>query len=242
MQRRTKKLLGFNIDTFTFGEAVDYAKNLIDENKGGHIVTINPEIIELAQKNFEYANTIQSADLVIVDGIGIKLGFKIKGENVEKITGIDFASKLLMLANENAYSVALIGAKPEVNEKAKENLLKKYADLKIVYNKDGYFNNEEEDRVVEELINTNPKIVLVALGALKQDEFITKVRKLSPNILMIGVGGSFDVFSGMVKRAPEIWQKLNLEWLYRTLKEPQRFKRIFPTLPNFLIKVLLSKG
>ena len=92
-----------------------------------------------------------------------------------------------------------------------------------------------------ELKQSNPRLVLCALGSPKQELFIQEAKKILPNALFIGVGGSFDVWSGTVERAPEIWQKLGLEWLYRTVKEPQRFKRIFPTLPLFMLRILRDR-
>ena len=111
--------------------------------------------------------------------------------------------------------------------------------MDAVYVQDGYF--KDDDRVLDELTAANPKLVLVALGSPKQEIFISKAKNLLPNALFIGLGGSFDVWSGVVERAPEIWQKLGLEWLYRTVKEPKRFKRIFPTLPLFVLKVFKEK-
>ena len=116
---------------------------------------------------------------------------------------------------------------------------KEIENINIVYYHDGYFKDDSE--IIDHLVNAQPAVVLTALGSPKQEEFNYKLKKLLPNTLFIGVGGSFDVWAGIVKRAPEIYQKLGLEWLYRTVKEPKRFKRIFPTLPLFIIKVLKEK-
>ena len=109
----------------------------------------------------------------------------------------------------------------------------------MTYAHDGYLRNDDE--ILNELKIRQPRLVLCALGSPKQEEFILKAKKLLPDALFVGVGGSFDVWSGVVERAPEIYQKLGLEWLYRTVKEPKRFKRIFPTLPLFVLKVLREK-
>lgn len=239
-ERKTAKLLGFNIDTFDFDSAINYAKNLIENKKGGQIVTINPEMIEFGLKNAEFAQILNNADLVIPDGVGVKIGLKIKGVNTPRIAGIEFSHRLVEECSKNNFSVSLIGAKPEIIEKAAENLKSEFPNLNIVYLQDGYFKNV--NAVYWSLSEKKPQLILVALGSPKQEEFIFNYRKDYPEALMVGVGGSFDVWSGAVKRAPEIYQKLGLEWLYRTIKEPQRFKRVFPNLPLFVFRVLLSKN
>ncbi len=220
------ELLGFKIDTYDFESAVEYAKNI-----SGQVVTINPEMMS----NPDMKEIVNSAELVIPDGIGVEIGLRISGHNVKRIPGIQFAHRML----QECKSAALIGAKLEVNTLACENLKKEFEDLNIVYAQDGYFKDDE--RVLEELKQSNPRLVLCALGSPKQELFIIEAKKLLPEALFIGVGGSFDVWSGQVERAPEIWQKLGLEWLYRTIKEPQRFKRIFPTLPLFMLRVLRER-
>lgn len=238
MERKTAKLLGFEIDTFTLLDAVDYALELIKNQKGGQVVTINPEMIEFGLKNSEFAQILHNADLVVSDGVGVKIGLKIKGTNVQRVAGIEFSHKLIEQCAQNNFPIALIGAKPHIIEKASTNLKSEIENLNICYIQDGYFKDTEQ--VLSELAKSSPKLVLVALGSPKQEEFIVQARKLLPQAVMIGVGGSFDVWSGEVERAPEIYQKMGLEWLYRTVKEPQRFKRIFPNLPRFLFRVIFS--
>ncbi len=220
------ELLGFKIDTFDFESAVEYAKTI-----SGQVVTINPEMMS----NPDMKEIVNSAELVIPDGIGVEIGLRIAGYNVRRIPGIQFAYRML----QECDSVALIGAKPEVIELACEKLKNEIENLNIVYSQDGYFKDYE--RVLTELKQANPRLVLCALGSPKQELFILEAKKLLPNTLFIGVGGSFDVWSGQVERAPEIYQKLGLEWLYRTIKEPKRFKRIFPTLPLFMLRVLRDR-
>lgn len=240
MQRRQKNLLGYNIDLFNVEEALDYSNSLIDSAKSSHIVTINPEIIEYANKHENFAKILKEAELVIPDGIGIKIGLKINGENVQRITGIGFAHFLLENAQKNNIPVALVGAKPHVIEKAYENLKQEMPELNVVYKHDGYFKDCKQE-VIDGIKNASPKLLLVALGAPMQEEFIYELKSILPSTLMIGIGGSFDVWAGEVQRAPEIWQKLGLEWLYRTIKQPERFKRIFPTLPLFVYNVIKEK-
>ena len=234
MERKIVKLQGLNIDSFTFDEAVEYANNI-----SGQVVTINPETISNAVKDNDFAEIINNADLVIPDGIGVEIGLKILGYNVKRIAGIEFSHRMIEECAKNNQSVALIGAKPEIVKKAKENLVKEFPSLYITYIHDGYFN--EDDSILAELKIRQPRLVLCALGSPKQEEFILKAKSILPEALFVGVGGSFDVWSGEVKRAPEIYQKLGLEWLYRTILDPKRFKRIFPTLPLFVLKVLRER-
>lgn len=224
------KLLGYNIDTFDFDSAVEYAKTI-----SGQVVTINPEMMS----DPAMIEIVNNAQLVIPDGIGVQIGLRIFGYNVKRIPGIVFAYKLLQECALSNQPVALIGAKPEVIEQAVQNLNKQIQNLNVIYTHDGYF--DDESKILKELTEKNPRLVLCALGSPKQDLFIKQAVKLLPHSLFIGVGGSFDVWSGNVKRAPKIWQKLGLEWLYRTIKEPQRFKRIFPTLPLFVLRVLKER-
>ena len=234
MERNTVKLQGFDVDNFTFDEAIEYICQ-----KHGTVVTINPEMIQCAKSNPEFAQIIKSANLVIPDGIGVEIGLKILGHKVNRIAGIEFAKRLITEFTKNSSPIAFIGAKPEIIEKATANLKSEYENLNICYQQDGYFKDDE--RVLDELKNSGAKLVLVALGSPKQEFFINEAQKLLPEAVLIGIGGSFDVWSGVVKRAPLIYQKMGLEWLYRTVKEPKRFKRIFPTLPLFVLKVLQEK-
>lgn len=234
MDRNLVKIQGFDVDSFTFEQAVDWAYS-----KHGQIVTINPEMISAAQKNSDFAEIINSAELVVADGIGVEIGLKILGYKVKRIAGIDLGKALVEKFTASGKSVAMIGAKPGVVDSAIENLSKEYQNLNVVYSHDGYFDNDED--IIASVISANPDLILVALGSPKQEFFIHNLKEKLPNSTLIGLGGSFDVWAGVVERAPIIYQKLGLEWLYRTLKEPKRFKRIFPTLPLFVLKVLKER-
>ena len=233
------ELLGFSIDDLTFDAGIEKAKQLIDSPKVSQVITINPEMFQNAEKDPAFANIVNNAEMVIADGVGVELGLRLTGKRIQRIPGIDFAKKLLKESAKNSIPVAIIGAKEEVITKAVENLKKEISGLNIVYLHNGYFNNDEE--IYCQLKAKSPKLILVALGSPRQEEFIFNAKKVLNPALMIGIGGSLDVWSGYVKRAPRIFQILGLEWLYRTVTQPSRFKRIFPTLPMFLIKVLTYK-
>lgn len=234
MDRDLVKILGFNVDTFTFDEALEYALN-----NHGQIVTINPEMISAARSNPDFANIIMNADLIVPDGIGVELGLRIFGHKVRRIAGIELGKALIVKYSKENKRIAFVGAKPGVVDKAIENLKNEIPELNVVYSHDGYFKDDKE--ILENITSANPDLVLVALGSPKQEFFINELKKNLPNATMIGLGGSFDVWAGVVDRAPVIYQKLGLEWLYRTIKEPKRFKRIFPTLPLFVLKVFKER-
>ena len=196
-------------------------------------------MFQTADSDSYFANIVREAEMVIPDGVGIKIGLKLTGKNVARIPGIDFAKKLLKEAALSNIPVAIIGSKEEVITKAIENLQNEISGLNIVYYHNGYFDNDEE--IYSELRNHSPKLILIAMGSPRQEKFIYEAKKKLNPALMVGIGGSLDVWSGYVKRAPKIYQILGLEWLYRTVTQPSRFKRIFPTLPLFLIRVLNYK-
>ncbi len=232
-------LLGFKIDNYSFDEAITKAKNLIDGDKVAQVITINPEMFQAAEADSYFENIIREAEMVIPDGVGVTLGLKLTGKSAERIPGVDFAKRLLQEAALSNIPVAIIGAKEDVITKAVKNLENEISGLNIVYYHNGYFDNNSE--IYEDLKKYSPKLILVALGAPKQEKFIYEAKKELNPALMVGIGGSLDVWSGTVKRAPKIFQVLCLEWLYRTIMQPSRFKRIFPAIPLFLIKVLSYK-
>ena len=234
MDRDLVKILGYGVDSFSFEDAVDYAST-----HSGQIVTINPEMIETAHKNPDFSTLLSNAELVVPDGIGVEIGLKILGHKIKRIPGIELGKALIIKFSKENRSVAMVGAKAEVIDLAIKNLKSEVENLNVVYSHDGYFS--EPEPILSDLVNANPDLVLVALGSPKQEFFINSLKNRLPNATMIGLGGSFDVWAGVVTRAPKIYQKLGLEWLYRTVKEPQRFKRIFPTLPLFVLRVLKER-
>lgn len=241
MHLKKFNVLGFDVDIINFNDALKYTLNRLEDGKNTHIVTINPEIIEQGNKDEELKAILQSADLTIPDGVGVMLALKLSGvNNASRIPGVDFAFNLLKESAKFNYPVALIGSKDEIINKACENLKLKIPNLNISYCHNGFFDKNKEKMIQEELIKTSPKIVLVAMGGKKQELFIKNIKDKIDGCVFIGVGGSFDVWSGYVKRAPLIFQKLGLEWLYRVISQPSRFKRIFPTLPLFIIKVIIN--
>lgn len=240
MERNIKKVLGHNVDILTFNNAVLKVMDNIEQAKGMQIVTVNPEMIELADKNKEFADILDNAELVIPDGSGIKLALKLKGIVQEQIPGIDFSKELIKCCSKKNYKIVFIGAKEEVVNKAVENIREEIPNVNICYYRNGYFSAEEENEIINKIKESGAKFILSALGAPKQEIFNKKCREKIKDAVFIGVGGSFDVWAGNVERAPDIYRKFGCEWIYRTLKQPQRIKRIYKTLPMFLIKVIIE--
>ncbi len=231
-------VLNCPVDIINSDSALKLVDDAILKGDNFHIITINPEMIANSSKNNSFLKIINSSELNIPDGVGVKIALKLKGVSCTNIRGVDFARRLIAYAQEKRLPIGFIGAKEEVIEACCNNFIKEYSDLNIVYKRNGYFDNDDE--IINEIANANPKTLLVGLGSPKQEEFIYKLKNVLKGTVMIGVGGSFDVFSGFVKEAPMIYRKLGLEWLYRTICEPKRIKRIFPTLPIFLIKCIIE--
>ena len=218
-------------------EILKILEQRVVENKKTYVVTANAEIVMYAKENVSYFNIITKADYIVPDGIGVVKGAKIlKKEIKERVPGIELMGDLLKIANKFNQKVYFYGAKNEVIEKMIERIKSDYPNINIVGYSNGYI-NDADNKITDEIINLQPDYVFVAKGAPLQDEWINKVIQKTNKGLFMGVGGSFDVLAGEVKRAPEIWQKLNLEWLYRIAGDPKRWKRSM-ALPKFVIEVL----
>lgn len=227
-------VLGVGFDNVTKAEAVERALALIDAREGRYVVTPNPEIVMLAKENPALKEALAGADIVLPDGAGIVKGAAILGRPMkEKVPGIDFACGVMARLAERGGSVYLFGAKPGVAEAAAETLRTKFPGLVISGTSDGYFS--DDGPIIEKIKDAAPDFLLVCLGAPKQELWMAKMSGKLLVGLMVGLGGSLDVFAGTVKRAPEAWQKLDLEWLYRLLKEPRRIGRMIK-LPLFVIE------
>ena len=226
------------MDILTYNQALECAKSAIDNGENMQVVTINPEMVELAKKDKDFANVLKHSELVVADGVGIKIALKLTGVNQERIGGVDYSRSLIEMCARNNLRLALLGAKEEVINTVCQKLKCEFENLNIVFSHNGYFN--DENAILNEIKKARPQVLLCALGAPKQEFIIYRLKEMLQGCTMVGVGGSFDVFAGCVQRAPLMWQKLGLEWLYRTIKQPERFRRIFPTLPIFLFESIID--
>ncbi len=233
----TVDVLGAKIANATIDEIVDFLAERIREKKNTVVYTPNSEIIEQFRKEEALLTLLNSADVLTADGIGVVYGAKLLGTPIKgRAAGYDIACKLLEVGAKEGFRFFLFGSKEEVCHLAKENLLKKYPGIQIVGTQNGYF----KEPVGEIIAEANPDVVFVCLGAKKQEQWIYDNKHLFSGTTFLGIGGSMDVFAGVVKRAPDIFIKLNLEWFYRLLKQPSRFVRML-ALPRFLWQVLREK-
>lgn len=234
-------ILGIEFDNYSLDEFKDRLINRLNNKVSTMIVTANPEIVMAANKDPKFMELIKnSADLVTADGIGIVLGGKmLKTPVKERVTGYDLFTWLLQVGNLRSLRIYLVGATPEVMKLTKEKIAKNYPGIELVGAEDGYF-KDDLNTVATRIEKTNPDMVFAAIGFPRQEELISLLRQKNIPALMMGVGGSFDVFSGAVKRAPEVFQRTHLEWFYRLITNPTRFKRML-ALPEFVVEVEKSK-
>lgn len=231
-------ILGAKIDKVTMDEANAAVMDFFESEGKKAIYTPNSEIILYASKNEEFMSRLNSADLIIPDGIGVVYGAKIVGNPLpERVAGFDLLKSLFPKMAEKKLSLYLLGAKPGVAEKAGENLLRDYPGIVIKGVHDGYFKDDKE--VIDDINNKKPDLLLVCLGFPKQENWIYEHKTELDVKAMIGAGGCLDVFSGLSERAPDFYCRHGIEWLYRLKKEPWRFMRM-TALPVFALKVLFK--
>lgn len=232
-------VMGIRFDNVTMEEALERAKELLASEGADYVVTPNSEIVYEAMADRELEDLLNGASLVLPDGAGVVLGSKILGTPLkQKVAGVDFADQLLEVLAQTGGSVYLLGSKPGVAELAAEKMLEKHPGLTIAGLADGYF--KDEAPVIEKINLAKPDVLFVCLGAPKQERFMAAHRAELQVRLMAGLGGSLDSFAGTVKRAPRWMINCSLEWLYRLIKEPWRFKRML-RLPKFIWRVVCRR-
>ncbi len=209
---------------------------------GKHIVfTPNPEMVMLAQKDSGFNEILNKSDMNIPDGIGIIYASKIKGHPIkQRVAGYDTVQSVFEKIKDTDKTVYFFGGSPGVTDAAKAEMEKLHKGLKIVGCANGYFDEQREKEIIAEINEKAPDLLLVGIGFPKQEKWIyDNLASLNVRVA-IGVGGSFDVMSGRVKRAPDIFIKLGLEWFHRLITQPSRFVRMLQ-LPLFMLKVIFSK-
>lgn len=235
-------IFGIPFSKMSMNETVEYLTERIEANVQTHVITANPIMVMTATENKAYKDMMLQSDLIVPDGSGIVWAAKKFGDAVaERVTGFDLLHELMKCGEEHHWKVYLLGTSQEVIQAAADALQLQYPQVRIVGYRNGYFKADQDEEVVNEIASLQPHLLFVARGADTQEPWIVKYRKQLQVPFIMGVGGSFDVISGKLKRAPIWMQKLRLEWLFRLIQEPKRLPRMM-VLPKFMLKVLRSRN
>jgi N-acetylglucosaminyldiphosphoundecaprenol N-acetyl-beta-D-mannosaminyltransferase len=216
-------------------DALDEIKNYLLEDKLHIIYTPNAEITMAAQRDENFKNILNSSDMTIPDGAGVILSSKILNIKLpEKVPGFDLTKNSFSIKRDKKTKYFFFGGKPGIAEKAVKNVENEFPNVEIVGCNSGYFAENEEDVIIDKINASGAEILLVALGAPKQENWIYKNKDKLKVKICIGVGGTIDILSGTVELTPDFFRRNGLEWLYRLYKEPWRFKRMLD-LPRFIL-------
>lgn len=228
-----------NITEKRFLEEIIYPK--LKHQEKCFIVTANPEFVITTRDRPEFKKIVQSSDYVLPDGVGIIHAANLTGQHlVERVTGIDVMYKMLEHAAAHGYSVFFLGAAEEANKKAVKEAKRQFPELIVAGRRNGYFNRLDPE-ISDYIAGTKPDIIFAALGMERQEEWIYHSIDKFDKGVFIGVGGSLDVLSGNISRAPRFWIKLQLEWFYRLLKQPSRLKRDMRVFEFMLLHIPFLK-
>ena len=239
MNRIQVNILGIRVDAITMTEALNRVETFIRERQTRLVATANAEMVMLAQEDQVLSSILNSADLVLADGAGVVWAAKRLGEGVpERVAGFDLTQELLARAAISGYRIFWLGAAPGIAETAAQKASQHYPGLITVGIHDGYF--APEDRTITQMVQeARPDILLCALGVPKQEKWLREHLAQLQVPVSIGIGGTFDVMAGKVKRAPVWMQRAGLEWSYRLIRQPSRLIRML-ALPKFALRVLLA--
>jgi N-acetylglucosaminyldiphosphoundecaprenol N-acetyl-beta-D-mannosaminyltransferase len=238
-------ILGVKINDISLNEATQKIADFLLTGNKGYITTPNPEICLQGYNNKAYRRILNNSFIAIPDGIGLKVGAKILGAKLNNnTTGVDLCAEVIKLAEQKMYSVLILGGIQEAGEKTIFLYSYKYPKLKLQYLNGGNFNEQgisDQTDLIQQVNVINPDIIFTCLGAPKQEYFIANnLEKLNAK-LMLGVGGSIDFLGQQLKRAPQSWRKIGLEWLWRLIQEPWRWKRILNAVIIFPLACLAWK-
>lgn len=230
------EILGVGVHMVTMGETLTILDRFVREGIPKVVVTADAAGIVAAQTDPDWKEIMENADLVTPDSVGVLWASARYGKPIsERVSGVELVEKLV----EKGYRCYFLGAAPGIAEMAKEQLLAKYPKAQVVGVQDGFFTEADEERVVSVASQVKPEVLLVAMGIPKQEKFIVKHLHEIGAAVNMGVGGSFDVLSGTVKRAPKALQSLRLEWLWRLIQNPKKWRKV-AALPIFWWLVMRS--
>ncbi|MGQ0570838.1 MAG: WecB/TagA/CpsF family glycosyltransferase [Armatimonadota bacterium] len=231
-----RELFGTQVHAVGMDEALAWVRDRIGGRAPAYVVTLNGALLVQAARDPTLRALVNGAGLVTADGIGVILAARILGVDLaERVAGIDLLVAVCQLAARSGYRIFLLGGAPGIAESTAETLRRQYPALNIVGAQHGFFRPNEEEAVCAQIRGARPDVLLVALGAPRQERWIQRWSAALDVPVSIGVGGSFDVLAGRVPRAPRWMQRAGLEWLYRAVREPRRWTVIRTIPPLFLL-------
>ena len=226
MDASARVLFGIPIRAMTMGQALDFIDDTIARHNRIQIGVVNAAKIVNMRRNPVLREDVLSSDLILADGMSVVWASRILGRPLpERVAGIDLMMGMLQRGNERGYRVYCLGATDEVSDAVSARIAKDYPGVVVAGRRNGYFKENEEEKVAEDIARSRSDILLVAITSPKKEKFLAKYSEKIGVPVCHGVGGSFDVMAGKVERAPEKWQRLGLEWLYRLKQEPLRLGR-----------------
>lgn len=232
-QIQSIELFGVKIHRLAMEQAVVAVAEFLRSGRGHHVVTADTAMLVMAQRDTELRCIVNKASLVVADSVGVLWAARCLGHFLpERVAGVDLAERLCEYCAEKSLPVFFLGGAPGVAEEAAIRMARRYQGLRVVGTHHGFFQPEEEEKIVGNIATSGAKLLLVALGIPKQEKWIAHhLPKLGVSAA-IGVGGTLDVFSGRVSRAPVWARRCNLEWLYRVARDPRRIRkaRLIPVL------------
>ncbi|MCP4277719.1 MAG: WecB/TagA/CpsF family glycosyltransferase [Gammaproteobacteria bacterium] len=235
------ELLGVPVDCVDMGQSLEAVDALIQGDCAKTVIAVNPEKIIKARTDTKLLRLLQQSGLLIPDGIGAVIAVKIlHGKSISRVPGSELMPEICRRSISKGYKLFLLGAAPEVNEKAVEVLKEKYQGINIVGSQHGYYSDDEIPALIDQINDSEADVLFVALGSPRQELWMEEyLPKLNVKVCQ-GVGGTFDVIAGKVKRAPALFLKMHMEWLYRLLAQPKRLLRQ-TALPKFVYLVFKQK-
>jgi len=234
------RLLGVRVDSVTMEQAISSIAGMVHSGKIHHIIPVNPEMVMLARKNAQFREAIERASLVVPDGIGVVYASRYLGRPIpDRVTGVDLTKRVAAVAARRGLRVFLLGAAPGVAELASIRLRSEFSGLIIAGTYAGSPKPEEEAEICRLVAEAAPHILLIAYGAPSQELWIMRNRERLKVPVTICVGGTLDFLSGAVRRAPRPIQRAGLEWLYRLIQQPSRWRRML-ALPRFAAAIVMN--
>lgn len=238
-EREPLFVLGCRVDAIDGGEAVRRIVDLAHhDGEGALVVTLGTEMVVHAQRDARFRETVNASALALCDTVGIMLAARLQGARIaERVAGVDLLDPLCAAFAREAIPVYFLGAKGETARRAADTLCARHTGLRVAGARDGYFAAAEDDAVAAQVAASGARVLFAGLGSPRQEFWIREHLAQTGCTVGIGVGGSFDVIAGNVVRAPALWRRLNVEWLYRLVQEPHRWRRQL-ALPYFVWLVL----